>query len=74
MIESMRIPMALALAAAGLTAAAPAAAAPSDPGVVSYAVLGKGSVANIVGAPMTWESVSTEPFQGYWVELAACNN
>ena len=78
MIEDMRITMALALApalaAAGLTGAPSAAGAPSDPGVVSYAVLGKGSVANIVGAPMTWESVSTEPFQGYWVDLAACNN
>lgn len=54
--------------------AGPAQARPSDPGVVSYAVLGKGSVGNIVGAPMTWESVSTDPFQAYWVDLPACNN
>jgi hypothetical protein len=61
----------------GLAAAlgAPVAAAhPSDPGVVSYAVLGKGSVGNIVGGPMGWESVSTQPFQGFWVELPVCNN
>ena len=58
----------------GIALAAPAAARPSDPGVVSYAVLGKGSVGNIVGAPMTWESVFTDPFQGFWVDLPACNN
>ncbi|WP_167108444.1 sensor domain-containing protein [Mycobacterium sp. DL592] len=57
-----------------LTLAAPAQARPSDPGVVSYAVLGKGSVGNIVGAPMTWESVFTDPVQAYWVDLPVCNN
>jgi len=69
------------LSAAALTAlgaavilAAPVWARPSDPGVVSYAVLGKGSVGNIVGAPMTWESVFTDPFQAYWVDLPVCNN
>lgn len=57
------------------TAGAPCAAAhPSEPGVVSYAVLGKGSVGNIVGGPMGWESVFTQPFQGFWVELPVCNN
>jgi hypothetical protein len=59
---------------AGVAVAAPAQARPSDPGVVSYAVLGKGSVGNIVGAPMTWESVSTDPVQAYWVDLPVCNN
>lgn len=54
--------------------AASAAAHPSEPGVVSYAVLGKGSVGNIVGAPMGWESVFTEPFQAYAVDLPVCNN
>lgn len=54
--------------------ASPALANPSDPGVVSYAVLGKGSVGNIVGAPMGWESVFTEPFQAYSVDLPVCNN
>lgn len=63
-----------ALGAAAVTLAAPVWARPSDPGVVSYAVLGKGSVGNIVGAPMTWESVFTDPFQAYWVELPVCNN
>jgi PknH-like extracellular domain len=51
-----------------------AEAHPSDPGVVSYAVLGKGSVGNIVGGPMGWEAVSTEPIQGFFVDLAVCNN
>ncbi len=51
-----------------------AAASPSEPGVVNYAVLGKGSVGNIVGGPMGWESLFTEPFQGDWVDLPVCNN
>src|ERR1700758_3892771 len=59
---------------AAVFAAPLAVAKPSDPGVVSYAVLGKGSVGNIVGAPMGWESVFTQPFQGFWVDLPACNN
>lgn len=54
--------------------ATPAAARPSDPGVVSYAVLGKGSVGNVVGAPMTWESKFTSPFQGFSVDAPECNN
>ena len=62
------------LTAAGLAGAAPAAGAPSDPGVVSYAVLGKGSVGNIVGAPIAFESVFSEPFQAFWVDLPVCNN
>lgn len=67
----------VAALACGLALAAPAvpaAAKPSDPGVVSYAVLGKGSVGNIVGAPMGWESTFTAPFQGFWVDAAVCNN
>jgi hypothetical protein len=47
---------------------------PSEPGVVNYAVLGKGSVGNIVGGPMGWESVFTQPFQGYSVDVPVCNN
>jgi hypothetical protein len=70
--------MRLAAAAIGvglaLGVAVPAYAAPSDPGVVNYAVLGKGSVGNIVGATMRWENFYTEPFQGFWVDNAACNN
>ncbi|HUH70787.1 MAG TPA: sensor domain-containing protein [Mycobacterium sp.] len=64
----------ISLAIAGGLAIPVAAAHPSDPGVVSYAVLGKGSVGNIVGAAMGWESLFTQPFQSYWVDLAECNN
>ncbi len=79
MIEAMRVKLgevvvAVAAMCVALTLAAPAQARPSDPGVVSYAVLGKGSVGNIVGAPMTWESVFTDPVQAYWVDLPVCNN
>ena len=59
---------------AALALSPAAAARPSDPGVVSYAVLGKGSVGNVVGAPMGWESTFTAPFQGFFVDLPACNN
>ncbi len=55
-------------------AASPAGARPSDPGVVSYAVLGKGSVGNIVGAPMRDESLFSQPFQGFFVDNPVCNN
>jgi len=59
----------------GALLAAPVAEAhPSDPGVVNYAVLGKGSVGNIVGGPMGWESMFTQPFQGEWVDVPECNN
>ena len=57
-----------------LTLAAPASALPSDPGVVSYAVLGKGSVGNIVGVPMTSDVTFTDPFQAFWVDAPECNN
>ena len=52
----------------------PAAARPSDPGVVNYAVLGKGSVGNIVGAPMRFEWTFTDPFQSFYVDTPECNN
>src|ERR1700756_1230610 len=74
---TMRISAALVtvgLAVGGALATPAAAAHPSEPGVVNYAVLGKGSVGNIVGGPMGWESVFTQPFQGYWVDNAECNN
>jgi hypothetical protein len=51
-----------------------AVAHPSEPGVVNYAVLGKGSVGNIVGGPMGWESTFTQPFQGFSVDVPVCNN
>jgi hypothetical protein len=59
---------------ASVLAAPVAAARPSDPGVVNYAVLGKGSVGNIVGGPMRDESLFTQPVQGYWVDNPVCNN
>jgi PknH-like extracellular domain len=59
---------------AGVLAGPVAAARPSDPGVVNYAVLGKGSVGNIVGGPMRDESLLTQPIQGYWVDNPVCNN
>src|SRR5881628_1101636 len=66
--------VAVALVAGAVVLAPVADARPSDPGVVSYAVLGKGSVGNVVGAPMGWESTFTAPFQGYYVDLPVCNN
>jgi hypothetical protein len=51
-----------------------AAAHPSEPGVVNYAVLPKGSVGNIVGGPMGWESFFTQPSQNYSVDVPVCNN
>jgi len=65
--------MSMAVAAAAF-APPVAAAGPSSPGVVNYAVLGKGSVGNIVGGPMRAESMFTEPFQAYWVDDPVCNN
>ena len=70
----MRVTAAAAGVGIALTLAAPAAARPSDPGVVSYAVLAKGSVGNIIGAPMASESVFTDPFQAYSVDIPVCNN
>src|SRR5689334_14550676 len=63
-----------ACAAVPVVLAAPAAARPSDPGVVNYAVMGKGSVANIVGAPMASETVFTAPVQAFTVTVPVCNN
>ncbi len=57
-----------------LSSAAPADARPSDPGVVNYAVLGKGSVSNIVGAPMRSAWTYTDPVQSYYVDNPVCNN
>lgn len=58
----------------GAAAVPLAAARPSDPGVVNYAVLGKGSVGNIVGASLRDESTFTSPYQNYWVDDPPCNN
>lgn len=54
--------------------APPVSAGPSDPGVVNYAVLPKGSVSNIVGARLGFEWTFTTPFQSYYVDNPACNN
>ena len=71
----MRFPAAaVTVAIAGALAMPAAVAHPSEPGVVNYAVLGKGSVGNIVGGPMGWEAVFTQPEQDFWVELPVCNN
>src|ERR1700760_2880988 len=69
-----RITAAAVTIGAAVFAAPAATAAPSPPGVVSYAVLGKGSVGNIVGGPMRDESLFTQPFQGYFVDNPVCNN
>src|ERR1700742_154660 len=72
---TLSVGVSVAAAAVGLPMVVPVAAAhPSEPGVLSYAVLGKGSVGNIVGGPMGWESVFTQPAQGEWVDLPVCNN
>ncbi len=42
--------------------------------MVNYAVLGKGSVGNIVGAPMRFAWTFTDPFQSYYVDDPVCNN
>jgi PknH-like extracellular domain len=65
---------AVILAIAAALATPVAGAHPSEPGVVSYAVLGKGSVGNIVGSPMGWEAVFNQPVQEFWVDLPVCNN
>ena len=65
---------ALAIAAGALLTAAPALARPSEPGVVNYAIMAKGSVSNIVGGPMTVESTFSDPFQNFSVDIPACNN
>lgn len=69
--------VAVAGLAVGLSLVAPAGVAsarPSDPGVVNYAVLPKGSVGNIVGATMRFESTFTDPFQNFRVDNPVCNN
>jgi hypothetical protein len=70
----MRILVGVAAAGLALTAAVPAQARPSDPGVVNYAVLGKGSVGNVVGATLRWESFFTNPVQAFYVDNPVCNN
>jgi hypothetical protein len=70
----MRFLVGVAAVGLALTAAVPAQARPSDPGVVNYAVLGKGSVGNIVGATLRWESFFYNPVQTFYVDNPVCNN
>lgn len=49
-------------------------ALPADPGVVSYAVLARGSVSNIVGTQLRSHWEFSDPFQGYSVDVPVCNN
>ena len=72
--DARRVAAGIALAALSVGLAAPASARPSDPGVVNYAVLSKGSVGNIVGARLGFESTFTDPFQAFYVDNPACNN
>ncbi|MFV8308664.1 sensor domain-containing protein [Mycobacteroides chelonae] len=51
-----------------------AGARPSDPGVVNYAVLARGSVSNVLGAQLGSHSEFTQPFQGFSVDIPECNN
>ncbi|MDO0974315.1 sensor domain-containing protein [Mycolicibacterium frederiksbergense] len=70
----MRLTALAAGVGVALALAAPASARPSDPGVVSYAVLSKGSVSNIIGAPLAWEAEFSNPVQAFYVDNPACNN
>ena len=74
MIDAMRLTAAAAGVCAAIVLAAPAWARPSDPGVVNYAVLPKGSVANIIGAPLGWAAEFTDPIQAFSVDIPVCNN
>lgn len=64
----------VAAAAFGLTATPAAAAVPSEPGVVNYAVLARGSVSNVIGAQLGSHSEFTQPFQAFSVDVPDCNN
>lgn len=64
----------VAAAALGLTSTPVAGAVPSDPGVVNYAVLARGSVSNVIGAQLGSHSEFTQPFQAFSVDVPDCNN
>jgi hypothetical protein len=65
---------AAAITLAVVTPCGLALAKPSEPGVVNYAIMGRGAVANIVGAPMGAQWEFAEPLQAYSVDIPACNN
>ncbi|BBZ83158.1 sensor domain-containing protein [Mycobacteroides abscessus] len=64
----------VAAAAFGLTSTPVAGAVPSEPGVVNYAVLARGSVSNVIGAQLGSHSEFTQPFQAFSVDVPDCNN
>src|SRR5262249_35490812 len=71
----MRFAAAAVTLASGSALAVPVRGAhPSDPRAGNYACRGRGSVGNIVGGPMGWEAVFTQPEQDFWVDLPVCNN
>lgn len=70
-----RITLISAVAAGlGLTSAPVSVAGPSDPGVVNYAVLARGSVSNVIGSQLGSHSEFTQPFQAFSVDIPVCNN
>lgn len=72
---TIKIASAVTTATVVALALAPVAGArPSDPGVVNYAVLARGSVSNVLGAQLGSHSEFTQPFQAFSVDIPECNN
>lgn len=72
---TIKITSAVTTATVVALALAPVAGArPSDPGVVNYAVLARGSVSNVVGSQLGSHSEFTQPFQAFSVDVPECNN
>ena len=72
---TIKIASAVTTATVVALALAPVAGArPSDPGVVNYAVLARGSVSNVLGAQLGSHSEFTQPFQAFSVDVPECNN
>lgn len=72
---TIKITSAVTTATVVALALAPVAGArPSDPGVVNYAVLARGSVSNVLGAQLGSHSEFTQPFQAFSVDVPECNN
>ncbi|WP_078311635.1 MULTISPECIES: sensor domain-containing protein [unclassified Mycobacterium] len=72
---TIKITSAVTSATVVALALAPAAGArPSDPGVVNYAVLARGSVSNVIGSQLGSHSEFTQPFQAFSVDVPECNN
>lgn len=72
---TIKIASAVTTATVVALALAPVAGArPSDPGVVNYAVLARGSVSNVLGAQLGSHSEFSQPFQAFSVDIPECNN